>query len=279
MQISWLHLIIIAGISASFFNTWLRKSLRGGSDPTAYGWWFEFIRLIFFALLIPLQPFFDFSWAHLGHLLLVGLVELVAIYLYMKMHASNELSLSTILLQLRTIYVPILAFFVLGEHLSVLQWVGIALIVSGAIVVSRPRVLRADKALSYALLAGVFTAISSITIKVASGFASIPIVITAFSLPSVLLLPLLMHNARRRLLQARHSVVSGNLPASLANIVSMYTMVWALSEGNASQVSGVFQGVNMISVVVGIFFLGEQNDKLVKLGGALLTTLGIILLV
>ena len=139
MQNNWLFLTILAGISASIFNTFLRRALRHGQDSTAYAWWFEFIRLCFFGLLIPFFPYFVFSWSHLALLIVLGLFEFVAVYLYMKMHGSNELSLSTIVMQLRSVYVPLFAFLAFGEHLTSTQWFGVALVVTGAVIVTRPQ--------------------------------------------------------------------------------------------------------------------------------------------
>jgi len=56
-------------------------------------------------------------------------------------------------------------------------------------------------------------------------------------------------------------------------------MVAALKQANASQVVGVFQGVSMLAVVVGIFVLNEHDHKIKKLIAAAITTVGIILLV
>ncbi len=279
MMTNWLLLTILAGLCAAIFNSLLRAALRNGHDPTAYAWWFELIRTASFALLIPFFPHFDFSWAHLALLTLLGLVEFVAVYVYMKMHGANELSLSTILMQLRNIYVPVFAFFVLGERLNLGQWGGILLVIIGAIIVARPRSLRADRAISYALLAGVLTAISSITLKLTSNFASLPVMMFAYSLPSVILLPLLMKNAYSRLRSAKQFVWRDNLPASAINIITMYALVTALHLGPAGRTTGIFQGISMLAVALGIIFLGEHDHKLEKLLAALITTAGILLLV
>jgi drug/metabolite transporter (DMT)-like permease len=279
MQSNWLFLIVIAGISAAVFNSLLRAELRNGRDPTAYAWWYELIRLAFFGLLIPFFPQFDFSWLNLALLAVLGLVELGAVFVYMKMHGATELSLSTIIMQLRNIYVPIIAFFVLGEVLTRAQWLGIVLVVVGAIIVARPRSLSVDRSMSYALIAGLMTALSSIIFKVTSNFASLPILLFAFSLPSVLLLPLLMQDALPRLRAASRYVVSSNLPASAVNIIAMYALVNALHLGPAGTTTAIFQGVSMLAVASGVLFLGERDHKMGKLVAAAITTVGIILLV
>lgn len=279
MANSWIFLTVVAGLASVVFNTLLRRSLRKDSDPTAYAWWFELIRALFFAALIPIFPQFIFSWLNLGILILTGLIEIGAVYFFMKMHSRNQLSLSTILLQLRLIYVPIIAFFVLGETLNPSQWLGIILIVSGAIIVTRPRTLKFDRSLYFALIAGILTATNSVILKAANSFASVSIINFAFSLPAIFIIPLLMKSASLRLKSAGKKVVRHNLPASAANIISMYTFISALRYASASQISGLFQGVSMLAVALGVVFLGERDNKLVKLSAAVITLIGMLLLV
>lgn len=59
----------------------------------------------------------------------------------------------------------------------------------------------------------------------------------------------------------------------------MFALVSALKLANASQVTGVFQGVTMLAVVIGIFVLDERDHKIRKLIAAAITTVGIMLLV
>lgn len=279
MLTNWLFLIVLGGVSAAVFNSLLRAALRNGRDPTAYAWWYELIRLAFFGVLIPFFPYFDFTWSHLGLLGLLGLVEFGSVYVYMKMHGATELSLSTIIMQLRNVYVPIFAFFVFGEVLSPTEWLGIVLVVVGAIIVARPRSLSVDKSITFALIASLMTALSAIMVKVTSNFASLPILLFAYSLPSVLLLPLIMKNALPRLRAASRYVVSSNLPASAFNLIAMYGLVNALHLGPAGTTTGIFQGVSMLAVASGVLFLGEREHKMGKLLAAVVTTAGILLLV
>lgn len=47
----------------------------------------------------------------------------------------------------------------------------------------------------------------------------------------------------------------------------------------AGQVNSIFQGVTALTVIIGIIFFNERNHKRLKIVGAILTTVGIILLV
>jgi drug/metabolite transporter (DMT)-like permease len=171
------------------------------------------------------------------------------------------------------------SFFIFGEVLTLTQWLGTGLVVTGASIAARPRSLHVDRSLSFALIASLMTALSAVIIKVAGNFASLPIVLFAYSLQSVLFLPLLMKNALPRLRTASQYVVSSNLPASAINLITMYALVTALHLGPAGTTTGIFQGMSMLAVASGVLFLGERDHKVSKLVAAAITTIGIFLLI
>ena len=107
---SWFWLAAGAGIIGNGFNFVNRFSLRGQQDSTAYAWWFEFLRLVVFGTLAMFNFQLAVSSKSLSMLVSLGLVELVAIYLYMKMHAFTELSLSAIIVRLRQVWVLLVAW-------------------------------------------------------------------------------------------------------------------------------------------------------------------------
>lgn len=276
---NWLLFTVIGGVSSSGFNIFLRKTLRANADSTAYAWWYEVIRALFFASFIPFFPQFRYSPLNVLLLLALGLTEFVAVYLYMKMHSLAELSLSAIVMQLRSVWVPIIAFFLIGEKLTLAQWGGVALVVGGAIVVARPKSLKWDRGLTTAFLMTLVGSLSGVILKETSGFASIPINMFFFSLPPIILLPLFMKNPLARIRNRWGTIVKLNFPASACNIVSMFALTAALRLGSAGQITAIFQGVSMLSVAVGVFFLNEREHKGDKLIAAVLTIIGIALLV
>lgn len=276
---NWLILVIISGLSSNFFNTILRRTLRDGRDSTAYAWWFELFRLIFFVFLLPWDYAFVFSYSNLFWLLLLGLSEVVGVYTYMRMHSLTELSISSIITRLRSIWVAILAFALLGERLTLWQYVGVGTVVLGTLVVQQSYKFRLDKSMKVAIIFTLASAISTIIMKHTTTYASVSVINLAFSLPSVLLLPLLMKNPLARIKATLPVTLKSNLAASLFNNLTMLTLVAALKLTNASQVTGVFQGVTMLAVVIGIFVLDERDHKMRKLVAAAITTLGIMLLV
>ncbi len=276
---NWLFLIVISGLASNGFNTVLRHTLKNGQDSTAYAWWFEILRTIFFLLLLPWDYHYIHSYPNIFWLLTLGISEVVAVYAYMRMHGTTELSVSSIITRLRSIWIAILAFAFLGERLDMWQYLGVFTIVLGTLVVREPGKVKLDKSLKIALIFTLASAISTIIIKHATTYASTAVISIAFSLPSVVLLPLLMKNPISRINSIYSTTIKSNLLASLFNNITMFTMIAALKLANASQVAGVFQGVTMLAVVIGIFILNERDHKLKKLIAAAITTVGIILLV
>lgn len=276
---NWLILVIISGLSSNFFNTILRRTLRDGRDSTAFGWWFELLRLIFFTLFL----FWDYSLvvspANLFWLLVLGLCEVIAVYTYMRMHSLTELSVSSIITRMRSIWVAALAFVMLGERLSPAQYIGVITVILGTLVVQSSYKFRFDKAMKIAIIFTFASAFSTIIMKHATTYASVSVINVAFSLPAVLLLPIMMKDPLSRLKATLPVTLKSNLAASLFNNITMFALVSALKLTNASQVTGVFQGVAMLAVVIGIFVLDEHDHKTRKLIAAAITTIGIMLLV
>jgi len=59
----------------------------------------------------------------------------------------------------------------------------------------------------------------------------------------------------------------------------MFVLVSALRLAPTGQVIGIFQGIAMLTVASGVIFLHERDHLWRKLAAALVTTIGIILLV
>ena len=276
---NWLVLIIISGLASNGFNTVLRHTLKNNQDSTAYAWWFEVLRTTFFLLLLPWDHQYIHSPSNLFWLLTLGISEVIAVYTYMRMHASTELSISSIITRMRSIWIAILAFIFIGERLTMWQYIGVLIIVLGTLVVRESGKIKIDKSLKTTLIFTFASAISTIIMKHTTSYASTAIINLAFSLPSIILLPMLMRNPAPRIKISFTTTIKSNVTASIFNILTMLTMVAALKLANASQVVGVFQGITMLTVVMGIFILNERDHKVRKLFAAAITTVGILLLV
>lgn len=278
MPETWLLFAALGALGSIIFNYFNRYVLRSGADSTVYAWLFELIRSIFFLAAIPFGSFVIHSWSTYLLLLALGLTELLGVYLYMKMHAHTELSVSVTIQRLKVILVPLAAFFFLAERLTSTQYLGIIIIFLGCLAVAGSGNIRKTKGLWYTLGFVFVNTASNLLLKASTSHASTAIVTAAFSLPAAALIPFLMKSTKLRLPTAKN-ILKPTLLASAFNILTMYGVVSAYRLAPAGLVSGTFQGISTLSVLVGIVFLNERKHIPLKLTGAALTTIGIILLV
>lgn len=276
---SWVILAAFAGIGSNILNFFSRYFLKDDADSNSWAWLFETGRLAAFGILV----FFDFSlkpsFQSIGVLLLLGLTEFVSIYFYMKMHRFTHLSISTILSRTRMIWVPVLAFLILGETLQVSQYIGIAILFLGLSIVVAPHKMFVDKGALYANVAAVLVALVTVFIKISTNYASTSVIMIAMSLPSVILFLLFMKNPKARIKQTINKHLFYKLVAIFFNIIGLFLLIKALELAEAGRVNAIYQGMMVTSVIAGIVLLKEKQDILKKLIGTAVVIVGILLLV
>ena len=275
----WVILSALSGISSSLFNYVNRYVLKTNGDSTSFSWWFEVLRTFIFLLVLPFDSFFIWSYQTFFLLILLGLVEFFSVYFYMKMHSFSELSISTIVLRLRIVWVPILAFFLIGEKLGIKEYLGILIIFMGLSFVTSPRKFFIDKGIKLALLCSVITAFLSTVIKAVSPFASASIIAIAMGIPSIFLFPIFARNWKSRIRNYYSKSIKGVSFAIFFNAFAMYLQVSALKLGPAGKVIAIFQAMSIVSVFMGIFLLDEKKDMGKKILGSLVVLLGTFLLI
>lgn len=275
---SWLIIAALAGLASNVYNIFSRKVLKNEGDSTAYGWWTEFLR--FFAALCFVS--FDFSFnasvRTIFVLILIGVVEVVSCYIFFKMHKHSELSISTIISRTRLIWIPIIAFFTLGEVLSLIEYAGILILFFGLSVAVSPHKLKMDKGIQLSYLSAIVVAVLSVVMKAGSSEVSTSVLLICMSITSVIVLPILMKNPKRRIITVFKKNPASILLASASNIAAMYLYVYALRIGEVSKVTGIYQGMMIVSVIGGIMLLNERQDAKKKIIGAIITLGGILLL-
>ncbi len=275
----WIILAALGGIASNFFNFVSRYALKDESDdPNSWAFLFEFVRLVVFIVFL----FFDFSlkWEfQTFHLLFwVGFTEFISVYLYMQMHKYSHLSISTIISRTRLVWIPLIAFLFFGEHLKLMEYLGIAILFIGLSIVVAPHKLFVDKGAIYANLAAFIIAINTILFKLSLPFASNSLILVAFCLPSVILFPIFMKNAKKRIIKGARKNLMLKLIGIVCNILSSYFIIWALHTGEVSKVNAIYQSMMIFSVLAGIIILKEKQDILKKLIGSIITIAGVILL-
>lgn len=275
----WLTLTIVGGLASTVFNIFNRAALKTDGDSSVYGWWFELLRMGIFILLFLLNPVFPTDLTSYFWLFALGMVELVSIYFFMKAHQLTELSLSTIVIRLRLIWTPLLAYFLLGEQLQTAEYFGIFIVLAGVVIAISPHTLKIDRGVVVTLISSLVLTVLSLIQKKTALIASPPLVMIAMSLPSVILLPLLIKNAKKRLISIKKKSFMQNLTGTLFNVVSMYCLIAALRFESTSKVNTIFQSMMVVSLFFGIVFFYERKQMWQKIIGTVVTICGLFFLI
>lgn len=275
----WIILAILGGVGSNIYNFLTRYVLKDGEDVIAFAWLFEFVRFIIFGIAILFESLPAFTFQNISLFLLIGAIEIVSIYAWMKMHAHAHLSISTILIRLRLVFIPILAYFLLHESLHPREYVGILILFIGIMIAGAPHKLAYDKGVRYAYAFSVVGALLAISMKAASGILSPAMIMFAMSVPSVFLLPLLIKNPKRRIVSSLSCRPIHKIGMSLINAGSFYLYTIALALGAVSVVQSIYQSMMIVSVLAGILLLREREDIVRKLFGTAITIGGILLVV
>ena len=275
----WLILTIIGGLASTIFNIFNRAALKTDGDSSVYGWWFEVLRMGIFILLFLMDPVFPTDLASYFWLLSLGMVELVSIYFFMKSHQLNELSLSTIVIRLRLIWTPLFAYFLLGEQLQTAEYLGIFIVLAGVVIAISPHTLRIDRGVVVTLISSLVLTVLSLIQKKTALIASPPLAMIAMSLPSVILLPLLIKNAKKRLISINKKSFIQNFAGTLFNVISMYCLIAALRFESTSKVNTIFQSMMVVSLFFGIVFFHERKQMWQKIVGTAVTICGLFFLI
>lgn len=275
---NWISLAILAGFFSNLFNFGNRYVLRGGDDATAYAWLVGTIRYFCFLFLAVITKTVIPETASWSLLALLGIVEVLSAYVFMKMHAASHLSISSLIIRTRLVWVPLIAFLFLGEKLLPREYVGVFILFFGLTVAISPHKLVYDRGVKLAYLSGFIIGILTVIMKAAATVTSTPVVVMAMSLPTVILFPLLMKSPTVRLTSVFTHNGGVKILAAMSNVVSMFFYTFALKLGPVSKVTAIYQGMLVVSVLAGIVVLGEREDVVKKLIGSAGVMVGALLL-
>lgn len=275
---SWVIIAFISGLLSNTSNFLHRFLLKDDQDPALYTWFLEVIRLTVAAIFLIFNFQLVLSTHALLLLLALGLVEGISIYIYMKQHAFASLSISTIISRTRLIWTALFAFIFLGEHLSVIAYVGIFILFLGLSIGTAPHKIFIDKGMKYAYLSAIFISISNTLFKSASVVASAPVIVTAMAIPTVIGYPIVLKNSRQRIRKFLQIKLFNKIIAALANVGALFFLLWAIRLGPVSIVNAIYQGTMIFAILAGIIFLKEREDVAKKLLGTAIALVGIYLL-
>lgn len=275
---SWIILSLFSGLASNVFNFFNRYLLKDKDDPTVYAWFFETLRFSIFAIAAIVDWKLILTPYSILLFILLGITEFISVYWYMKMHSYSELSISTILSRTRLIWIPIFAFFLVQESLQPSEYLGIIILFAGLSIVVAPKKMFLDKGAVYANAAAVMIAFNIVLTKMVLPYASNSVLNAIIAFPSVLLFPLFMKNATKKIGLTVHNNLSVKILAVIINVAGIYLFTIALRIGDSSKVVAIYQGMMIFSVLAGIIFLKERRDIKKKLVGSAVTLIGVLLL-
>ncbi len=277
----WFWLTVLAGTASAGHHLVDRYVLRDGKDPIAFAFLFELLQII---LILPVLPFdFKATFEAIPMLLLflTGMIEILTMILFVNMHKYVEVSISSIIMRLRTVWVVLLAYLFLGERLTVNGVMGTILVLAGLSVVSlqkfNKKAISSSKALIFPFLFSLTTAIETTLMKNAAKNFSASWVLIVVMLPSVIILPMISRGLikkARKFFKAKSSWV---FLASFLGTVGFYTFQQSLHFGDVSRIMPIYQSLSILTVFGGIFLLKERKRIWQKILGGILAVIGVIL--
>jgi len=220
----------------------------------------------------------EMSSSNILSLFLLGFVNTINIYLLMKMHSLNELSVSSVIVTLRIVLVPIFAFLFVGEKLNFMEYAGIVTIFMGVSIVTSPSKLIRDGATRVALFFAITTAVATTLLKRLIGDNSVPILALFMSFPLVFVIPLISKNKKRLIMSIKTDFVK-KAGIALVSAATLSLLAFALRFGAVGKVNAIFQSMTILTVISGIVILKERERMLYKIVGIVIAVTGTLLLV
>lgn len=276
----WFSLSLLTGLTDIAYNFASRKFLRINGNPIIFSWWFSLVRAAIFGVVsfLVLKNQLP-SLNTILFLIAIGIANSLNIYLFMRMHTLTELSLSSIVVQLRIMWVPLVALLLVGEVLHVSEYLGVILLFGGVLILRSVKKLLVDKSINTALIFSITTSILTVMLKVVSTKVSIETIIFFMSAPAVVILPLFLKNKRDLFYKWRQDFYQ-KLIVTFLSIANMYLFISALAtDGPVSKINAVVQIFSVFAGVTGVILL-KEHDQIVKKALAIgLAITGIILVV
>ncbi len=283
---NWLLLTLLSAITASLSRILQKVLLRDDqSDPFAFGFVFQLSVAGIFLIYTLITGSFEFP-SYNGLLINVLIMAIfyslgnVCIFKAFKYAAASEVS---IILATSTIWIVIASFFILGERINGLNFVGILLILVSVIAINYSKnSWKFSKGHVFALLGSLLFGIAFTNdAYIVTRYHSIAsYMVIAFAVPgvcSLLFSPKSIYN----LGYFAHSKVVRNLIiCSLFYSLSAITIFTAYKLGGQASIISSIQQTNIIFTVIFGYLVLKEKDKLAnKIVGALLAFLGVMLLI
>ncbi|MDH5680717.1 MAG: DMT family transporter [Spirochaetota bacterium] len=205
-------------------------------------------------------------------LLFRGILGAIALFLYFEAISQISVSEAIMLLYTAPVFTAIFSFLFLKEpfQLSTLLFLLLAMI--GVSLITKPSFQTIETGKIYALLAAVFVAASTITVKKAGETYSSWVIVLAFTLVSTLLpLPHLIYAS----MTISISLLTLILAVSVTTLLGQLFMTHSFRYLDATTGSVLFLLTIVNGTILGYMFLGESLDIYSLIGGSLIIISGV----
>jgi Putative glucose uptake permease len=275
-----LALVLLSGLVHSIWNLYTKRSV----NKAAFLWLTQLIALVVFTPLTIAQ--WDMSrMTGTGMLLIFASMLLHGLYMLLLARTYTVGDFSQVYPIMRgtsPLIVPIIGTALLGEHLSTIGWIGVAIIVVGIALTSNLRFKRAEsRQTSYmapllALAVGLCIASYIVVDKLALEYLPAVVLNEATNVGNSLLLGYAAYRTRavKSELQVNwRTILLGGILAPGGYMLFLY----ALSLAPVAQLAPMREIGTVFGTLMGIFFLQEPQGKR-RIGSSILITTGVILL-
>lgn len=290
----WFWLAIISGSISTIRDILNRTILKEKGDSLAFSFLCQVFPVVFS---LPLFIFgLKFPPTIFPYLLLfaIGVVDTLSIFLIMESFKYLEVSLRTIIYQLRLFWVLMLSILILDESLNLAKTIGVCLIFGGiTLAVFKKRKIswwqrtfsrfldKGDKrarGILFTLLASLLTAFEMIGVKHLLAQFSVPFVVSGALAVSALIFLLLVPELKNRVM----ILVKGPQGravwlALFLGTVALLLSLRAISMTELSRVNPVLESFKILTILGGIIFLKEKERVWQKILGGILTVIGVVL--
>lgn len=279
MQSYWLLIAIGAGLISNVSNFLARHIVKNDKDILAFSFFLEAFKIVFFVILALFD--FRFNLTPITTVLLIVMIisEPISIFLYMKMHEHNELSISSLISRTRMIWATIFGIIFLGEVLKPINYLGLIILFLGLSSVVAPKKFFIDKGIKYTTIFSLEVAIYSVLLKMALVDISLPVLILFNAVPAMFVFLFLNKKKKGSLINYAKSKFKEKVAFSVTNLIAFYGWIVAIQYGPVGIVTGIYQGMVIFGVLAGIIFLKERENIARKIIGSIITVVGIFLLV
>ncbi|MFC1780347.1 EamA family transporter [Patescibacteria group bacterium] len=223
---------------------------------------------------------FSFGSTELVSLIFVAFVYFLGGTFFYTSYKGNSPSISLVLGSISIIISTILGILFFNESTSSIKFLGIFIILLSIFIANYKKELRFEKYNTFALLGGIcfgvaFTLDKSLVLK-SSPFIYVSILCFSVALVSIVLKPrMIISDTRRMKLNNFLPMLSSALFGTLFN---SFTFMAYANSGSVGAVDAMNNSSIFLVIIFEIFFLKDKSNLGRKIFGAILVTLGVILL-